>query len=349
LSLEAIEFSPTLPLDSLSVQNGKELILFLTTSVETGELYRLRITGIRDCWGNALDEIEVFPLVLPATALPGELIINELLFDPKSGDPKYVELRNVSQKYLKLDSWSLANLDRNGAVSDIRVFGNQTLILPPEDFLAITTDSSQLKLSFPRSKAGNFFQIQALPSYPIAGGTVVLLSPKREVIESFTYDEKLHHPLLRDSKGVALERISASSPSSLRANWQSASGNEDFGTPGRMNSQTVDGELDDGVLEIDPEVFDPEGSIGPAFTTIRYELSQPGWVGTFKIFSVSGQLIQTLAQNQILGTNGIFTWTGTDTTGKRARVGYYVLTVELYAPTGETKTYKKTIVIASRM
>ena len=349
LSLAAIEFSPTLLLDSLSIQNGKELILFLKTPVQTGELYRLRITGIRDCWGNALDEIEVFPLVLPATALPGELIINELLFDPRSGDPKYVELRNVSQKYLKLDSWSLANLDRNGSVNDIRVFGNQGLILSPEDFLAITTDSSQLKLSFPKSSAGSFFQVQNLPSYPIAGGTVVLLSPKREVFESFTYDEDLHHPLLRDSKGVALERISASSPPSLRANWQSASGNEDFGTPGRMNSQTMDEELEDGVIVIDPEVFDPEGSIGPAFTTIRYQLTQPGWVGTFKIYAISGQLIQTLAQNQILGTNGIFTWTGTDTTGKRARVGYYVLTVELYAPTGETKTYKKTIVIASRM
>jgi hypothetical protein len=349
LSLEAMEFSPTIQLESLAILNGKALIILLKTPVQPGELYSLRIRGITDCWGNELGEIELSSLVLPVTPLPGELIINELLFDPRSGDPKYVELRNVSEKYLKLDSWALANLDRNGSVSDIRALGGSGLILFPKSYLAVTTDSTRLKLSFPKSASGSFLQIPSLPSYPISGGTVILLSPKGEIFETFTYDEDLHHPLLRDSKGVALERISASSPASLRANWQSSSGNEDFGTPGRINSQSLDEELEDGIIEIDPEVFDPEGSVGPAFTTIRYQLDQSGWVGTFKIYSASGQLIHTLAQNQLLGTNGMYTWTGTDSTGKRARVGYYVLTVELYSPGGETKFLKKTLVIASRM
>jgi hypothetical protein len=60
-------------------------------------------------------------------------------------------------------------------------------------------------------------------------------------------------------------------------------------------------------------------------------------------------LIHTLAQNQILGTNGIFTWTGTDSTGKRVRVGYYVLVVELYEPGGNTYLFKKTVVVAAQM
>lgn len=102
-------------------------------------------------------------------------------------------------------------------------------------------------------------------------------------------------------------------------------------------------------IRIEPEVFDPEGSSGPAFTTIAYQLDQSGWVGTLAIYSASGQLIQTLAQNQILGTSGIYTWTGTDTSGKLVRAGYYVLVAELYEPNGKTNVIKKTIVVATRL
>lgn len=344
-----IVFSPEIEVDSAYFLTGKQLVIFLKSPAKESEIYRLEIVGIEDCWGNDLDKIGVSPLILPAKPESGEVILNEVLFDPKSGDPKFVELRNTSQKYLNLDSWALANLDNSGKPDQIRIFGSKGLILDPEGYLAISIDINRLKLSYPKSSSGNFFQIPSLPSYPISGGTVVLLSSEGEIIESFRYHGDLHHPLLRDSKGVSLERISPLSPSTLNSNWQSASGSEDFGTPGRKNSQSIEGELTENLIQIEPEVFDPEGSTGPAFATIRYELDQPGWIGTFKIYSAGGQLIQTLAQNQILGTSGILTWTGTDSTGSRVREGYYVLVVELYEPTGRTHLIKKTIVVATRL
>ena len=168
-------------------------------------------------------------------------------------------------------------------------------------------------------------------------------------MESFEFNEDLHHPLLRDPKGVSLERISDLTPSTVNSNWQSASGNEDFATPGRKNSQAIDGEFEANLIQIEPEIFDPEGSNGPAFTSIRYELDGSGWVGTFKIYSSAGQLIQTLAQNQLLGTSGLLTWAGTDSTGKLVRAGYYVLVAELYETGGRITVIKKTIVVATRL
>ena len=102
------------------------------------------------------------------------------------------------------------------------------------------------------------------------------------------------------------------------------------------------------MIQIEPEVFDPEGSNGNTFTSIRYELAQAGWIGNFRIYAISGQLIQSLAQNEVLGTKGLFTWTGTDSAGKVVRPGYYILLAELFDLSGNLKSIKKTVVVATR-
>ena len=345
----SVAFFPGLEVDSVFFANESELIIVLQSPAKEGELYRLELEGIQDCWGKVLPRFTVSDLILPSKPMQGDVILNELLFDPKSGDPKFVELRNVSKNYLNLEDWSLANLNPSGQVEQVRVFGSRGLILAPDAYLAITPDANRLKLSYPKSASGSFSQVSSLPSYPISGGTVVLISAEGAIHETFAYNKDLHHPLLRDSKGVSLERISALSPASLPANWQSASGNEEYATPGRKNSQSIERELSQNRIQIEPEVFDPEGSTGTPFTTIRYQLDQSGWVGTFQLYSAGGQLVQVLAQNQLLGTTGLFTWTGTDSSGKQVRAGYYVLVVELYEAGGRTHTIKRTLVVATRL
>ncbi|GAB3228888.1 lamin tail domain-containing protein [Algoriphagus aestuariicola] len=345
---ENLSFSPNLAIDSLSVSVENEIGILLSSPAAHSQAYELRVTGLQDCDGGLLPDI-LATIVLPEIAIPGDLIINEVLFNPRTGDPKFVEIKNVTPKFLSLEGWALANFGEDGNPDQAKVFGGAGSTLSPEGYLAITTDANALQRAYPKSSTADFLEIPTLPSYPIAGGTVVLLSPVGEIQESFSYDEDLHHPLLRDPKGVSLERISHSTPASVAMNWQTASGNEGFATPGRRNSQSLLGEFETDQIQIDPEVFDPEGSSGLSFTSITYQLDHPGWTGTFKIFSASGQLIQVLAQNQILGTDGLLTWTGTDSAGKIVRAGYYVLVVELYEAGGRTSLIKKTIVVATRL
>ncbi len=348
LNVENLKLDLVLEIVSLTYPSAAEVQIYLKTAAESNQIYLLTLEGLQDCFGNELDN-QAIEIVLPESPKLGDLIINEVLFNPRTGDPKFVEIKNTSQSFLNLEDWALANLNSAGDIDQIRIFGNQGLILSPESYLAITTDVNALKLSYPKSAQGSFLQIASLPSYPIGGGTVVLVDSEGEIAESFEYDEDLHHPLLRDPKGVSLERVSENSPASKNSNWQSASGNEDYATPGRRNSQSLEIEFESNMIQIDPEIFDPEGSSGPTFTSIRYQLNGTGWMGTFKIYSSTGQLIQTLTQNQILGTEGLFTWTGTDSTGKLVRAGYYVLVAELYEPSGGVKVIKKTIVVATRL
>jgi hypothetical protein len=348
LNKENISITPSLQIDTLLVDSNTDIRLVLGSIAKVNQEYNLLATGLKDCFGNETGELSI-NLILSEIPEKGELIINEVLFDPRTGDPKFVEVKNATEKYLNLENLALANINSTGVPDQIRVFGKQGMVLEPKGYLAITTATQALKLAYPKSIQGNFLQIPTLPSYPIAGGTVVLLLSSGEIAETFKYDRKFHHPLLRDTKGVSLERISDQSPASLSSNWQSASATEDYATPGRKNSQALDIEFEAEIIQIDPEIFDPEGSSGPAFTSIRYQLDMSGWVGTFKIYSVAGQLIHTLAQNQILGTSGMFTWTGTDSTGKLVRAGYYILVAELYDPSGKSKVLKKTIVVATRL
>lgn len=345
-STENFTFQSTVLIDSVVSDRSK---IILEVELEENLEYLLSISGLRDCSGNSVLSLEPVMIVLPTQAKIGDLVINELLFNPRTGDPKFVELQNLTEKYLEIGNWKLANLDESGKIDQVRVLNELGLIIPPGGYLAITTDSGRLKLAYPRSFSGLFHEVSTLPSYPISGGKVVLLNENDQIVEEFGYDEDLHHPLLRDSKGVSLERISAESSANINSNWHSASGTEEFATPGRKNSQVISGEFEGEMILIEPEVFDPEGSNGNTFTTIQYQLDQAGWIGSFRIYNLAGQLMNVLSQNEILGVEGFFSWTGTDSQGKKVRPGYYVLVVELYDLSGAVKLIKKTIVVATRL
>lgn len=346
---DQIEFSDGLEADSVWISpDGKSMRIKLAQAAVPSRTYELKIFSLADCFGFSSEVPLSTQLVLAEQAGIGELIINEVLFDARVGDPKFVEIHNTTNKYLSLESWALANLNDTGLPGQLRIFGGRGDHLEPGGFLAVTTDTNSLKLAYPKSANGHFLQIPSLPSYPIFGGNVVLLSNSGEVAEKFPYDPKMHHPLLRNTKGVSLERLSPNTKADISFNWQSASGNEDYATPGKRNSTNL-GQFETDLIQIEPEVFDPEGSVGPAFTTIRYELNQTGWIGSFAIFSAAGLPVNTLAQNQILGTQGLFTWNGTDDSGARVRPGYYVLLVELVDINGNTSAIKKPLAVGIRL
>jgi hypothetical protein len=234
-------------------------------------------------------------------------------------------------------------------VSQLRNLSGTSLVIGAGEYLAITTDTLRLRSAYPQSSGGKFHQISSLPSYPISFGTVVLLDAQGEEVERFAYQENLHHPLIRDVKGVSLERLSIETASSVASNWHSTSSVEEWATPGRENSQVLSSKFEEELIQIDPDVFDPEGSSGQSFATIRYELDQAGWIGSFRIYNLSGQIVHVLAENEILGAKGFFNWTGTDDRGVKARAGYYVLLVELYDLSGAVKYIRKTLVVATRL
>jgi hypothetical protein len=63
------------------------------------------------------------------------------------------------------------------------------------------------------------------------------------------------------------------------------------------------------------------------------------------IFDAAGRFVQHLAKNEILGTNGIYTWNGEDKTGHLQNLGVYVVAVEIFDLHGNIYRYKDGVVL----
>ncbi|TVP47225.1 MAG: lamin tail domain-containing protein [Mongoliibacter sp.] len=309
--------------------------------------YLIRIDNLRDCSGNLFEEKEEVYFVLPDESKPGEIVINEVLFNPRTGAPKFVEIYNCSAKFLNLKDWKLANLNTSDEIANRRILFSDDMIIEPFSFLVFTTDAAKLKQEYPKGKENRFVEYSSLPSYPISAGNVVFLNPDEDIVEIFSYSERMHHPLLKEKRGVSLERLSALSPIDDPNNWQTASASEGYASPGYKNSQNFDGNTNMGI-EISPKVFIPEAAGEQPFTTISYKMEQAGKIATLRIYSPGGVLIKELCQNAVWGESGFYLWDGTDSNNRKVRPGYYIVWLEVFDLQGKVTQIRKTVVVGTK-
>ena len=350
LSLVEITAIPFLEIQSLAIDEEYpyRLIIELREPLQENQLYQISIDHLRDCAGNLIDPARnTASFKIPVPADLGDILLNEVLFNPRTGGSKFVEIYNRSDKFISLINWKLANAS-NGEVSNRKVLSSNDLIIDPFSFMVFTTDASMILQEYPKSKPETFIELSSLPGYPISRGAVILLNPEEDLIEWFDYDEKFHHALLDDVKGISLERYSLDHHTNESKNWHSASSSEGYATPGYRNSQiNPEGVLQKGIT-ISPKVFVPNAPGEQNFTTINYEMNSPGFVGTLRIYSIGGQLIKELCQNELWGSSGFYTWDGTGLSGKMVRPGYYIVWVEVLNLEGQVENIKKTVVVGSK-
>jgi hypothetical protein len=177
-------------------------------------------------------------------------------------------------------------------------------------------------------------------------GSLLILGKTLDLLDELNYTEEMHHPLLDSPEGVSLERISYELPSSLPANWHSASSTEGFATPGRENSQRRELPGTGRGFEIEPEVFTPDGDGDRDMVLIRYSFESGGGVASVLVLDAKGRLISRVAGNQLLGSSGMFAWNGTDRYGRRARTGLYLIRAEVHFPGGAIQRFSKTCVLS---
>jgi hypothetical protein len=342
-----VEVEPRIKIRLIGIgRQSNELMLALDQVISEKTRYKVIIKNLRDCTGNALEENTEIFFVKPSEAEAGDLAINEVLFNPRTGAPKFVEIYNASEKYINLKDWKLANVDDEEAIANRRVVFDTEYVIPPKSYLVFTSDPEKLKQEYPKGAESQFVQL-TLPSYPIQAGNVVWLNPDESVSERFSYDESMHHRLLKEKKGVSLERSSPWIPVSDPNNWKSASASEGFATPGYRNSTDFDFTSGAGITVV-PKVFSPDGIGEERYTTISYTLDRAGTIGTISIYSAGGMLIKEICQNALWGNTGIYTWDGTDQIGRRVRPGYYVVWVELIDLGGSTQQIKKTVAVGTK-
>jgi hypothetical protein len=347
LNPEHYVLSPALSVASVSLLAPafREVVLDLNENLKGRQLYTLRVQQVRDCAGNALSAAEV-PLVLPETAAAGEVVINEVLFNPRPGGVDFVELVNRSPKFIDLANWQLANFNPD-STSDQQALTRESFILAPQQYLVLTTRPDVIRQHYINSLEAAFLAMPQLPAYPDEAGTVLLQDPTGMTIDRFDYHQDMHFALLDDRNGVSLERIRLAGDSS-QANWHSAASTVGFATPGSRNSQHYEALTGTGTFSIEPKAFTPDGDGDRDFATITYQPEANGNMASITIYDAEGREIRRLVKNQLLARKGFFQWDGLNERGQKAAIGYYVLFIELFQPGGSVKVYKETVALGAR-
>lgn len=330
--------------------------LTLATPILPNKIYTVTAAAITDCSGNAIGNANTARVGLYENLLKYDIVVNEILFNPKSNGNDYVEIYNRSNKIISLRNAYLANRNTAGDISSITQVSAEDYLLFPQDYLLLTENMTLVLNNYVANNPGSFIEIN-MPSYNDDEGNVIVLNEQGAVVDEIPYKDDWHFKLISEEEGVSLERINyddttvnnpATALDEQAANWHSAATSVGYGTPTYKNSQyRIDAGVQ-GTITTSPDIISPDNDGMDDFLTIDYDFPEPGYTGSITIFDAAGRRIRYLQRNALLGTRGYFRWDGLGEKNEKLPVGIYVIYTEVFNLQGKTKQFKNVVVLARK-
>ncbi len=340
---------PSVPIEKVQPDplNPERLLLTFIEPLDSNGDYSLRLRNITDCSGNLMQEsFSEAGIIFPVAAGPGEVRINEVMYNPLVSSEEWVEIVNITDKHINLRNWQLATWD--SGIKSVAVLSRDFMILPAGGFLVFSRRPAGVQAAFPAVAMEKVIQVNGLPQLPNAGDSIALLEENGKVQDLFGYHDRLHSSFLKDTKGVSLERISPGAAINSAANWISASASSGHGTPGAPNSQQfTGGTAQEEGLFVEPGIIFPVGFGQPNLATIYFKSKRTGLQARLRIFDTMGREVRSLATHQLLGADTIFTWDGTNNSQNIVKTGYYIILIQVYDGTGYSKEFTKVLVVGN--
>jgi len=294
------------------------IIIEIAENIPEGTTLYLTSSQLFDCAGNEISN-EAFAFIQSAAIKPGNILINEILFDPPNDAEDFVELYNNSNVSFDLNTLFIADFTNFDEPLKLNLIEN---VLNPKEYLALTENKQALISYYNPPAEANIVEVNQLPAFNQAGDWVVLKNEKGEIVDSLTYFEDWHFKLLDDTDGVSLERIDINQPTIQSTNWQSAAASVNYATPGYQNSQSF---------------------------SIEPNNNMPGWVGNIQIFDQRGRFVAHPTKNELLAESGIVKWDGLSENGERLALGVYIVYAEFFDLNGQVEKHKLPIIVAGKL
>ncbi len=303
--------------------------------------------AVADCPGNMIGTNSTF-FQWGQNADSGDVVINEILFSAKTGGAEFVELYNRSNKAIDVKDLRITRIDLTTGIADPPVeITTECYVLLPYHYLVLTDKPDAVKSQYTTDP--NAFIQMNLPDLLTDEDIIVLQDAASHTIDQLHYYSSWQFPLLNDLHGVSLERINPNRTTQDKSNWHSASETSGFATPGLRNSQYSEVIGDGSSITVDPEIFSPDNDGTNDVTNITYHFDEPGFTANVDVFDDRGRLITHLVKNQLLGTDGSWSWNGITDKNEKARIGIYIIYMEAFDLKGDVKKYKKTCVLAGKL
>jgi hypothetical protein len=321
----------------------------LTAAMQVNTVYTITVSNVTDCKNNSIGSKNKTKLGLAADAAAGEMIVNEILFNPKTGSSDYIEFYNRSNKIFDAGKMYIATRSSSGVIGTTRLVSISPWLIFPGDYLVVTEDADDLLLNYFVQHPDAVFEVSSLPSFPDDEGTVIILNFQGAVVDEVKYKDDWHFALIDNPDGVALERIDPDGPSQNADNWHSAASTAGFGTPTYKNSQYKLLQSVSSTIELTPKVFSPDNDGRDDIAIIQYKTTEPGYVANITIFDGNGRAVRNLVKNGTLSLEGYWTWDGLDDKRMKLPVGTYILFTEIFNLKGKKNTFKNVVVLARKI
>lgn len=220
-SVQSGDFSfnkPGIQLSKITYPSPDSLALHLTEPLSSGT-YTLIVHNIQDQNGRLLHSPDSHFFSIFDQYQPGDIGITEIMYDPPSGSPEYIEIQNISSDHLlNLGQWLLG--DKN----NLEPMDQTTLKISPGDYKVITQDTTSLSALF---GPGPYIQLSSLPALNNGGDAVRIVNPDGHLIDSLFYKTDWGRP------NHSIERKDTDVASTYASNWGPSPAL--YGTPGKPN------------------------------------------------------------------------------------------------------------------
>ena len=250
-SYESTNLTP----DQAEVEEDYPRSVEITFSDEVieGVTYEITISGLKDCWGNELEE-RTIEFGLGRAATFNEILITEIFYDatPSVGLPEreYVEIYNNTLDILSTEGVALSDATSSAELPSFN--------LEPNTYYILTSNAGASEFSF------NAVGVSGIPSFNDTG-ELLTLSNMEGLIFSVEFDPEWQDQE-KEEGGYSLELVDITNPClEGPSNWRSSI-DPKGGTPGQQNS----------ITEVIPDSFGPEIESVVAISpdTIQVDLSE---------------------------------------------------------------------------
>lgn len=325
-----------------------QILLTLKEPFSKGQTYRLTTNTISDCKNGTIPaEFNTMEFNISRDIGKNDILITEILFNPRPEGSDFVEILNNSEHVLDLKDLYIARITKD-SINSTQQLSKKQLLIDPGNYLALSPDPDNIKKEYTLKNAASILKINPFPSFNDDAGTVVLIS-NGQIIDRLSYSEKMHFQLLKTKEGISLERSKLNRPNDDPGNLRSATSASGFATPGYKNSQHSENPFFQENLTFASKTFSPDNDGFEDLLEINYQFPEPGKIANVSIYNVHGMLIKRLLKNYTLNLEGSFVWDGFNEHNQLVPGGIYLLQADIYDNDGQISKFTKSFVLAVKL
>lgn len=278
------------------------------------------------------------------------VVINEILYEPLSGVPEYIEIYNAGVESVDLGQWRVTDNPNATDAQKASLSSCGGSMLGPGEYAMVVAEKtgcgpglSELYARYPYlpGAAARFFSLSKTLSLNNTGDAILLFDNHNQLVDRVAYSPGWHNPANHETRRISLEKYNPLMPSDSPLSWGSSTDSQYGATPGKINSIYLAPSRSEEFLTAEPNPFSPDGDGKNDLLVISVNLPKGAYRLALAVWDGMGAKARTLAAGLPAGPAMRIAWDGRDDAGKQLPSGSYRLTMEAG---GSGSTYQSALV-----